>query len=369
MLGALSAGAELVLLDAGFVAAGPGLPMRVNEALAGNVVDADPPDPIPTWRQGWPWIALLGAGMAIAGLVVLAVGLTTVTLPYDESFLGLSHRAIAALNPRLISFMKHDRVTLAGTMISLGVLYAGRRWAACGAARRGQACGDRLGRRRFREPVPVSGLPLRRSAARHAGGRAVPTFPRRRPAPTVERWHPSADLDNDRVWRAGLWGQLYFIALGVGLLVAGVIVATVGVTAVFVWSDLQFLGTTSESLSRANQHLLPLIAHDRAGFGGALASDGVGVMLLGLWGFRRGERWVWWTLLTGGSAGFLGGVYAHLAVGYLEFGHLLPVAVSGAVFLAALALSGPYLLAGRRGRLKGRPHQTLTRDVASGVGR
>lgn len=138
--------------------------------------------------------------------------------------------------------------------------------------------------------------------------------------PTVERWHPSADLDNDRVWRAGLWGQLYFIALGVGLLVAGVIVATVGVTAVFVWSDLQFLRTTSESLSRANQHLLPLIAHDRAGFGGALASDGVGVMLLGLWGFRRGERWVWWTLLIGGSAGFLGGVYAHLAVGYLEFG-------------------------------------------------
>lgn len=125
VLGALSAGAELVLLDAGFVAAGPGLPMRVNEALAGNMVDADPPDPIPTWRQGWPWIALLGAGMAIAGLVVLVVGLTTVTLPYDESFLGLSHRAIAALNPRLISFMKHDRVTLAGTMISLGVLYAG----------------------------------------------------------------------------------------------------------------------------------------------------------------------------------------------------------------------------------------------------
>jgi hypothetical protein len=126
---------------------------------------------------------------------------------------------------------------------------------------------------------------------------------------------------------------------------AGLVIAGVGVTGVFVWSDLQFLGTTSEALSRANSHLLPLIAHDRAGFGGALASDGVGILLLALWGFRRGEPWVWWTLLFAGLAGFLGGVYAHVAVGYLEFGHLLPLAASGAIFVAGLVLSAPYLLA------------------------
>jgi hypothetical protein len=92
---------------------------------------------------------------------------------------------------------------------------------------------------------------------------------------------------------------------------------------------------------------LPLIAHDRAGFGGALASDGVALLLISLWGFRRGERWVWWTLLCAGLAGLAGGVYADLVVGYLEFGHLLPVAVSGIVLIAALALAAPFLLTRR----------------------
>jgi hypothetical protein len=174
---------------------------------------------------------------------------------------------------------------------------------------------------------------------------------------TEARWPKSLDLDNDRVWRTGLWGQLYFVGLGAGLTVAGLIIAGVGVTGVFVWSDLQFLGTTSDALSRANAHLLPLLAHDRAGFGGALASDGVGILLLALWGFRRGESWVWWTLLLAGLTGFLGGLYAHVAVGYLEFGHLFPVALSGAVFIAGLALSAPYLLAD--------PKSTTVVDLAS----
>jgi len=114
-----------------------------------------------------------------------------------------------------------------------------------------------------------------------------------------------------------------------------------------VFSDLEFLQTTAAAVSGANAHLLPLIAHDRAGFGGALASDGVAVLLLSLWGLRRGERWVWWTLLWAGLTGLGGGVYAHLAVGYLEFGHLLPLAASAVVFIAALSLTGPFLLTRR----------------------
>ena len=129
---------------------------------------------------------------------------------------------------------------------------------------------------------------------------------------------------------------------------AGLTITTVGVTRVFVFSDLQFLQTTATAIGSANAHLMPLIAHDRAGFGGALASDGVALLLLSLWGFRRGERWVWWTLLCSGLIGLVSGVYAHIAVGYLELGHLLPLAVSGIVFVCALALSSRFLLT-RRG--------------------
>jgi len=347
ILAELDSGAQLVVVDSGFIDGGPALAKRTNEALAGRL--DQPHNARPAWRLGWPYIALLGAGMAIAGLVVLAVGLTRVTLPYDESFLGLSHDAIAALNPQLLSFMKHDRVTLAGTMVSLGVFYG-----ALGVF------GMRRGWLWARSATIASGAVGFASLFLFLGFHYVdplhvtiavvlfPLFLAGVILPTEERWPPSLDLDNDRVWRAGLWGQLYVIGLGAGLIVAGLTIATVGVTGVFVWSDLQFLSTTSEALSRANSHIVPLIAHDRAGFGGALASDGVCVLLIGLWGFRRGEGWVWWTLLLAGSAGFLGGVYAHVAVGYLEFGHLLPVAISGAVFIAALALAAPYLLARRR---------------------
>lgn len=341
---AIAAGATLVLVDTGFLSAGPGLAKRANEAIAGRASDHAPRGS--TWRDGWRWIALLGAGMTVAGLAVLAVGLTRITLPYDESFLGLSHDAIATLNPRLLAFMKHDRITLAGTMVSLGILYAGF---AVGGMRRGL--------RWARSATIASGALGFATIFLFLGYHYVdplhvvlavglfPIFLAGVILKTEPRWPKSADLDNDRVWRAGLWGQLYFVALGAGLTVAGIFIASVGVTGVFVWSDLQFLGTTSEALSRANSHLLPLIAHDRAGFGGALASDGVGIMLIALWGFRRGESWVWWTLLLAGLAGFLGGVYAHVAVGYLEFGHLLPLAASGAVFIAGLVLSAPHLLA------------------------
>jgi len=141
------------------------------------------------------------------------------------------------------------------------------------------------------------------------------------------------------------------IGLAVGLIGAGVTITTVGVTRVFVFSDLQFLQTTAGAIGGANAHLLPLIAHDRAGFGGALASDGVALLLLSLWGLRRGERWVWWTLLSAGLIGLGGGVYAHLAVGYLELGHLLPLAVSAVVFVAAQCLTAPFLLTRRPGGL------------------
>jgi len=74
--------------------------------------------------------------------------------------------------------------------------------------------------------------------------------------------------------RAALWGQLLMIGLGGGLFVAGAIVSTVGLTSVFVPTDLTFLGAESGELRSANSHLLPFIAHDRAGFGGALMGAG-----------------------------------------------------------------------------------------------
>ena len=345
IVASIQAGADLVALGRGITEAGPGLPKRANEALAALRCPQAPPPRAIAFNSGWVWALFLGLGMLIAGSVVWWVGATRVVLPYDLVFLGLNRDALAGINPRLLGFMEHDRITLAGTLISIGLLYASLAWN-----------GMRRGWRWSKRALAASGAvgfanlflflgfhyvdPLH--IALSAG--LFPLFALAFLLQTPRIVHPSRDLDNDSAWRLGLTGQLFFIGLGVGLVVAGITISAVGITSVFVFSDLQFLQTTAVSLSNANAHLLPLIAHDRAGFGGALASDGVAVTLIALWGFRRGERWIWWTLLLAGLAGLLSGIYAHIAVGYLEFGHLFPVFVSGVVFILGLGFSGPFLL-------------------------
>ena len=357
---AFDAGADLVAVDQGFIEAGPGLAKRSNEALVAmrtRAASSDgAPGPQPSFqaalRSGWLWLLLLGLGMLIAGAVVFWVGLTSVLLPYDEVFLGVARDNLNSINPRLLGFMRHDRITLAGTLMSIGILYASLAWN-----------GVRNGQRWAKDAVLASGAVGFASLFLFLGFHYVdpvhivlssslfPLFLLGILLPLRARPSGGLDLDNDSSWRLCLAGQLLLIGLAVGLIGAGVTITTVGVTRVFVFSDLQFLQTTAGAIGGANAHLLPLIAHDRAGFGGALASDGVALLFLSLWGLRRGERWVWWTLLSAGLIGFGGGVYAHLAVGYLELGHLLPLVVSAVVFVAAQCLTAPFLLTRRPGGL------------------
>ncbi|TME48514.1 MAG: hypothetical protein E6I56_01065 [Chloroflexi bacterium] len=305
----------------------------------------------PLLAQGWPWAALLGLGMLVAGAVVLWVGLTSVLLFYDEAFLGISRDALATVNPRLLGFMRHDRITLAGTMLSIGILYLSLAWnglrrgwswardALLGSAIVGFATLFAFLGFHYVDPLHVT-----------LSVCLFPLFVLGVVLPPRRRLHYSSDLDNDAGWRLGMTGQLYFLGLAVGLIGAGLTIMVVGATRVFVFADLDFLRSSPAALAAANAHLLPLIAHDRAGFGGALASDGLAVLLITLWGFRRGERWVWWTLLLAGFVGLASGIYAHVAVGYLEFGHLLPVFFSAVVFGIGLAFSAPFLLRGERAR-------------------
>ncbi|HEX8864658.1 MAG TPA: hypothetical protein VF821_03280, partial [Lentzea sp.] len=137
------------------------------------------------------------------------------------------------------------------------------------------------------------------------------------------------------------------VCTGVGLFAGGAVVSFVGLTDVFVPSDLEFLHTTAEALNNANPRLLSFIAHDRAGFGGALMSAATAITLLSAWGWRRGEAWVWWSLALAAVFGFLPAVVVHGVIHYSDFGHLAPVFVGMAITLTALLLARPYLCGGR----------------------
>ena len=66
------------------------------------------------------------------------------------------------------------------------------------------------------------------------------------------------------------------------MLAAGLAIVTIGTFVVFVPQDLVYLGLDRATLDNIDPLLVPLIAHDRAGFGGGLATAGLTVLARGL---------------------------------------------------------------------------------------
>ncbi len=123
------AGANLVQISTGLIYSGPGLAKRVNDAwLYAEHGNDDPPPAERAAKMTWFWTLLMGIGMLVGSLMALAIASTRVVLHYDEVFSGMSRDQLEGINPRLLAFMTHDRVTLAGTMITIGVLYPLLSW-------------------------------------------------------------------------------------------------------------------------------------------------------------------------------------------------------------------------------------------------
>ena len=135
-----------------------------------------------------------------------------------------------------------------------------------------------------------------------------------------------------------------------GVTVGGLGIAAIGIGGVFVPSDLDFLRASKAEIEAIDPQLTSLIAHDRAGFGGALAAAGVGLLIVALRGVHRGARRLWWTLAAAGLPGFAATTIVHLEVGYSDPLHLAPVLVAGALYTGALICLYPYLARPRRAR-------------------
>jgi hypothetical protein len=330
------------------VAAGPGWFARVTEA-------ATPTTPAPGLRDlgrdprrwpAWWWALLVGLGMTGAGLGAAVITLGPVLLWYDRDYLGMTLHELHAANHHLVHFLQHDRITMAGTMVAIGALYTGL---AVGGIRRGWPWA--------REVYLISGAigfptlfyflatgfvePLHTATA-------MVLFPMFlaavRRTPRTPRWRLASEGPEPERRRA-LAGQLLLIVTGAGLFVGGAVISTVGLTGVFVPTDLTFLGTGAQTLEAVNPRLVPFVAHDRAGFGGALMSAAVAITLLSAWGWRRGESWVFWTLTVAAAAGFLPAVVVHGAIHYTDFIHLAPVYFGIALTGTGLLLARPYLCA------------------------
>ena len=297
--------------------------------------------------DGRPLLSLTGLALILSGGFALFLSATGAFLPQDIAYLGMPADVLCGLGQgRIAHFMFHDRVSFGGVLISIGTLYL---WLAAFPLRERKAwawwtffasgvtgfgsflCYLGYGyldtwhgvATLFLLPIFIVGM-----------WRSLSLFPDGAPANSLIRNFVPIDLRTAR----GI-GTLCLIVTGGGMMAAGGVIMSVGMTSVFVPQDVEFLRLSAQQVSAFNPHLLPLIAHDRSGFGGGLFSTGVLVVLIVLHG--RPSPHLWDALALAGLAGFACAIGVHFCIGYLIASHLAPAIVGAAIFLVGLTLIFP----------------------------
>jgi hypothetical protein len=293
--------------------------------------------------DGRPLILLTALGLAGSGAFAWFLSATGAFLPHDVEFLGMQPQQLCAINQcRIVHFMFHDRVAFGGVLVSIATLYT---WLALFPLRHGEtwawwtltgtACAGFASFLSYLSygyldtwhgwatlvllPVNVSGLWLTRRLVHGSTNFRTPG------------WTPASWRGRDG------FGRLCLLGTGAGMIGAGIVILLVGMTSVFVPQDLVFLGLTRTQLDAINPRLIPLIAHDRAGFGGGLLTTGMLVFAI-VWKARP-SRPLWDALLVAGGTGFVSAIGVHYPIGYIDATHLAPAWAGSVLFTMGMVLS------------------------------
>jgi hypothetical protein len=288
--------------------------------------------------DGHRLLVVSAAFLVTCGTFAIIQATTGQLLPHDAVYLGMTAPELCALQDcRILHFMIHDRISFGGVLIAIGTLYL---WLAIGPLRRSESWAW--------SALALSGLAGFLSFLGYLGYGYLDT------------WHGAATLILLPLFVAGLIrarglhgdriqpraidvrsvpgvGRALLLLTSIGITAAGLTIMAVGMTSVFVPQDLEFIGMTPEAIAGINPRLVPLIAHDRAGFGGALVSFGVALCACSL--YARGSTGLWQALAIAGAAGFSTAIGVHPAIGYLSVTHLGPAVLAGAIFVAGLVLA------------------------------
>ena len=278
---------------------------------------------------------LIALGLIGAGLFVVFQAATGHFLPHDTEFLGMDAKQLCSLHGcRIVHFMIHDRISFGGVLLAIGVMYL---W--------------------------LAEFPLRRGetwawwALAASGGSGFLSFLAYLGYGYLDTWHGAATLVLAPLFLFALWrtrglrrtkiertkldfrsragrGHALLLMSTFGIVAAGLVITTVGMTSVFVPQDLEFMGVQTADLRALNDRLVPLIAHDRAGFGGALVSAGLAMFLSVL--YARPSKSHWQALALAGACGFSTAVGIHFVIGYTSVTHVAPAVVGCLAFWAGL---------------------------------
>ena len=285
--------------------------------------------------DGRPLIAAGALGFLASGLFLMLLAATAAFLPHDLAWVGMGVEELAAIaDRRVVAFMVHDRFAFGGALVAVAILHL---W----LVRFGT-----IGR-----PL-LAWLTLVASA-----GAGFASFLAFLGFGYLDTWHAAATLLLLALYVAGLWrlhgsirearwqwparptlGRALLGSAAIGLTGGGLAVLLVGATEVFVPSDMVFIGGEAVALAGLDPDLVPLIAHDRASFGGAVLSTGVATIGVVLAMPRSRSRTQ--ALALAGLAGFGAALGIHVAVGYLDVVHLAPAVVGATLYAGGLLLDG-----------------------------
>lgn len=298
--------------------------------------------------NGYSLLSFVALSLILSGGFALYLAATHQFLPHDLAFLGMSAEALCAINDcRIVGFMMHDRAAFGGALMAVGIMYlwlvefplkAGEGWAwwtLLGSGIVGFAGflfflvygyldvwhGTAL---LFLLPCFIVGV--------------WRTVPLRKPITP----HPQSPRQN---WRTvtGI-GQVALWLTAIGMVAAGATILTLGSTIVFVPQDVHFLHIHPIELDSINPRLIPLIAHDRSGFGGAILTIGI-TFMMSVWRGRP-SRSLWQAWFVAGTIGFGCAVFVHPIVGYNDLIHLAPAITGWFVFVLGLMFTRTYYLYG-----------------------
>jgi hypothetical protein len=295
--------------------------------------------------DGRPLLALVAVCLMLSGGFALFLSATGQFLPHDEAFLGMGKEELCGINQcRIVHFMFHDRVSFGGALIAIAWLYLwliqfplrdGEPWAWWVFLVTGiTGFGSFLAYLGYGYLDTWHGVATLFLLPLHLGGliaswRSLPCRGR-----ISDLFRCAAPID----WQSRLGlGRALWLGTAAGLCLAGITITFLGMTAVFVPQDLHYIGMTAEELHSINPRLVPLIAHDRAGFGGAIGTCG---LILGfcVWCGRPSPA-LWQAVVLACGTGFLTAIGVHPAIGYNDFVHLAPAYAGAMMFLVGALVS------------------------------
>lgn len=301
--------------------------------------------------DGRPLLIFVGLILVLVGVFALVLSLSGHFLPHDVQFLGMNADDLCVYHGcRIVHFMMHDRASFGGALFAIGVLYL---WLAYFPL----ACGEAWAW----WTLAISGAVGFASFLAYLGYGYLDTWhglatlvllPCQMAGliRTFRHLHGSRGLS--ALWCGCLWGrpfsrerigQAMLLGTGVGMTGGGLIIAILGMTCVFVPQDLVYMGVDVAELRRLNQRLIPLIAHDRAGFGGAIAC--LGLLVVGCNWLGKPSRSLWQALGAAGVVAFIPAIGIHFVIGYDDMLHLAPAVGAAAIYFVGLILLRPSMYA------------------------